>query len=94
MAIVRDYVGRIESIGPMYAAGTAADDTDIETWLDVSEANARLIATAPDLLAALQKVQQELANYRDGKPLECGSFEELKYLVVDAAIAKATGESC
>jgi hypothetical protein len=46
-----------------------------------SRADARLIAAAPDLLEALQKV---IAEHEDGYGLKC--FEQVK-----AAIAKATG---
>lgn len=51
-----------------------------------AEANARLIAAAPELLAALQHVQRRL-EARGGDFLE-GTQE-----VVRAAIAKATGEA-
>ena len=47
-----------------------------------TRANARLIAAAPDLLAALQAV---IAEHEDGYGLKC--VEQVK-----AAIAKATGE--
>jgi hypothetical protein len=48
-------------------------------WDAMQEANARLIAAAPDLLTALK-------NYVDGCSLEVNAAE-----VARAAIAKATG---
>jgi len=60
---------------------------------DETYANARLIAAAPDLLAALRDVQIALAQWRDSEPVNVrgiDNLEEVKYLIVDAAIAKAT----
>jgi hypothetical protein len=55
--------------------------------------NARLIAAAPDLMAALQQI----ANFEP--PFPCGNAEEFTQraydavrLIADAAIAKAQGE--
>lgn len=50
-------------------------------------ANAKLIASAPSMLEALQLIQTALADWRDGKEV---ILEELKYNVVDVAIQKAT----
>lgn len=69
-------------VAKVYAPSTSADE--------VTPANARLIAAAPDLLAALIDARRGLAAYV-GLPVEqCigGEFTE-----INAAIAKATGES-
>lgn len=57
------------------------------------EANARLIAAAPDLLAALREIS---ADYADRFDLESPSTNPGIKIVIEqarAAIAKATGES-
>lgn len=51
-----------------------------------TEANARLIAAAPDLLEALQRSLSWLSSYRGGGAMGC-------YDQARAAIAKALGES-
>jgi hypothetical protein len=57
------------------------------TWIDCgTEANARLIAAAPDLLEAL-KVLADYLDERSGDN-ECRPLENAR-----AAIAKATGEA-
>ena len=53
------------------------------------KSDARLIAAAPELLEALRTVQTEIAKWRDGEAHM--NFEDMKYCVVDAAIAKAEG---
>jgi hypothetical protein len=53
-------------------------------------ANARLIAAAPDLLEALERVEQDWVNPGDGMPFEDGEMSALD--IARAAIAKATGE--
>jgi len=55
------------------------------------EANARLIAAAPDLLEALQRINEACAQIPEG--LE-GYLEQLSDAISDArkAIAKATGD--
>ena len=57
-----------------------------------AEANARLIAAAPDMLAALLETQSLIAAWRDGGDVDA-ALEELKYRAIDTAIAKATGQA-
>ena len=73
--------GDIKSIGPITSAGEYAFDT----WLDVSDEDARLIAAAPDLLEALQRARPHI-----GVGYSAAQRYEITKLV-DAAIAKATG---
>ena len=65
---------------------------DDDEWIDCgTEANARLIAAAPDLLNALEAVLNEFAKDGHG-----GEFEDGEHPYVDAAraaIAKATGQT-
>jgi hypothetical protein len=56
------------------------------TLRDESEANARLIAAAPDLLAALRLAQEQMERF-DG---ESAGWHEAND-AISAAIAKATG---
>ena len=58
-----------------------------QSWLREAEANARLIAAAPELLEALQRCEVVLSVI----PLEVCDVEDL--LHARAAIAKATGET-
>lgn len=53
------------------------------------EANARLIAAAPELLEALQQAEKRLAKYHERDPLNAGLDNTLGW--VRAAIAKAQG---
>lgn len=55
----------------------------------VSEANARLIAAAPDLLAALEDVQRAYQEMFDVMPVAWQTYDD----IVCAAIAKARGEA-
>lgn len=63
----------------------------------VTEGQARLLNAAPQMLAALIEVQRAIANDRDGEQYTHHihgklALEEVKYLIVDAAIELATGE--
>ncbi|MCU4119345.1 hypothetical protein [Variovorax sp. N23] len=70
----------ITAIGPC-----VADEYAGSAWLDVSEADAQLIAAAPDLLAACQQFMYSVPHTEiHGEP---GSLLE----VMRTAIAKATG---
>jgi hypothetical protein len=57
---------------------------------DADEANARLIASAPDLLEALQMIYSETADYIRLNNL--GGIDNQCMQLSRAAIAKATGE--
>jgi len=62
------------------------------------EANARLIAAAPPMAEALEAAQAAIAAERDGDayvhpvhgPM---TLEEVKYVLIDPALAKAKGEA-
>ena len=80
--------------GPVSLAISTYEDDSVDAiaWINTmnpnktEQANARLIAAAPDMLAALQRIQKDL---RDG-PID-GEFPVRD--MVDAAVSKATGES-
>lgn len=87
--------------GPWYYAGLAGDHDfgiypestgrDIALVRDFNEANARLIAAAPDMLAALENARNVLAG------LACGDLTRIHRSSptleeVREAIRKATGE--
>ena len=67
-----------------------------ELSMETAEANAILMAASADLLEALIFVQKALAEWRDGSEEthhpehDWIHLEEVKYLVVDTAIDKAT----
>ena len=75
--IERGYGTIIKSIGPC-----VPDEYAGSAWLEVSEADARLIAAAPELLKALEAMLSEVEG--------CCCSTEKQAL---AAIAKATGET-
>ena len=67
---------------------------DVTHWFDLPvDANARLIAAAPDMLEALQSAQESIATFIGvhGYPFESGAGDVLRE--VNAAIAKATGDT-
>ena len=59
--IDHNYKG-IEQIGPLCAEGDALDDSGLVAWLDVSEADAALIARAPDMAATITRLEAEKAE--------------------------------
>jgi hypothetical protein len=76
----------VDPAHPSYIAPICSLDTDWHP--DIVAANARLIAAAPDLLAALQMVNRvwshdQTANLAPDSPVA----------IVRAAITKATGEN-
>lgn len=64
-------------------------------WLDVSMEDARLIAAAPELLEALERLvsdfESEIHNEYDGTSMLSARLAECDY--ARAAIAKARGEA-
>lgn len=66
------------------------DDVFICDAVGTSAANARLIAAAPDLLAALRQAYSVLM---DGKPDEADDYKAEAREAARAAIAKATGQT-
>ena len=61
------------------------------TWIDCcTEANARLIAAAPDLLEALQSAERAMSNKHFAA--EVLAHDSIVREMIRAAIAKATGE--
>lgn len=73
----RGTLGEIESGGGFYLAAIWADVEELEPY---AEANARLMAAAPDLLAALKMLSDSGVNLAE--PIESAML---------AAIAKAEG---
>lgn len=79
--IERGYSTIIKSIGPC-----VADEYAGSAWLEVSEANARLIAAAPELLDALKELLD-----REWQDDEGDYTLEMARRKARAAIAKAIG---
>jgi hypothetical protein len=71
-------VWHVDMPGRAYSIGVSRADNDDDMTVDEVQANARLIAAAPDLLAAAKLV------------LEAGDQEYVKFIVRDA-ISKAEG---
>ena len=64
----------------------------MQTPIHGQEANARLIAAAPDLLEALQKIKQRLDTCHLHVLSGHEVFDSFYMEVIDSNIAKATGE--
>ena len=79
----------------LVAEVSAAGFTSPETFIPIRDANARLVAAAPELLAALQNAEEfDLRGGRLG--VRQDDWVEQRDAIraqVRAAIAKATGES-
>lgn len=76
--------------GPLMVA-MLAHSVNHDEQREIAIANARLIASAPELLASLQKLVAECVNPNDGSEYEDGEWHTLDK--GRAAIAKATGEA-
>lgn len=80
----------------VYAPDSGADDVAVAADIvnpltgQPSEANARLIAAAPDLIASLQEARQKLAWFVESYPQDLAVPESEFFQAIDAAIAKAT----
>lgn len=79
-------VGRSISLGHAYAVARCPRYQSRERW----EADARLIAAAPDLLEALTEVMDALRIHAPGTPLNNHRFDALG-IKAHAAINKAEG---
>lgn len=78
-------------IAACYRSGTTAADEHSAQAEAEAQANARLIATAPDLLSVVKRGRQKLATYTSVYPGD----KELRELLEawDAAIARAKGDA-
>lgn len=75
--------------GRSYRRIAAVQDYGIGSLVEVDEANARLIAAAPDLLEALKDLSDWGRTYTS--PLDANSPHDLLIAAINA-ITKATGE--
>ena len=82
-----DYEGNLIYANRVVAA-TITEEASEATPED--EANARLLATAPELLAALRALVISIENV-DFSPLD-GVYDQIPWAQAEAAIAKATEE--
>lgn len=84
VCIVGDFV-----VGPDHGSpGMASYDNH-----GTDEADARLIAAAPELLAALEEARDGLRWYQDRNPGQTDSSDDEAMARIAAAIARATGEA-
>ncbi len=88
------FMGLTPSVGAMGKQGGFDICPEVVSGIygsvEESQANARLIAAAPDLLEACQLILANMEDTEDtGTDRECGEYEDIKKL--RAAIAKATG---
>jgi hypothetical protein len=60
---------------------------------EMAEANARLIASAPDLLEALKAARETILYLKNARWSECEGSDDEWIGYIDAAIARATGEA-
>ena len=78
-----------DKVGRLHVTGRINEVSEIVVCDTDNEANAKLIAAAPDMLEALLKVQTAIANWRDDVDSEM-NLEEIKYLIIDPIIERAT----
>lgn len=94
--ITEKWVTQEEAEGNLGIYPESSNDCIAVVWGCESnaDAHARLIAAAPDLLAACKMAQIAIANWRDNKPIvfdgKTYNLEEVKYCFIDEAIAAAT----
>jgi hypothetical protein len=77
--------GKIHAPGALWIATVVERDDIIDA--DETEANAALLAAAPELLAALVRAERCIRGYTDSSKREC-DLDGIR-----AAIAKATGST-
>jgi hypothetical protein len=87
-SVVRIYNGFIDKIGPL-----SAEDYKGVSYLDVTSADAALIAAAPDLLEALKLLHDAAGSIKADQHM-LATYPKLLVAVrvADIAISKATGE--
>lgn len=74
--------------GPSGLSVAVTEEYAGDAWIDVSEANASLIAAAPELLAELEM----LSNVVEGCGMATMPEVECRLVFARATIAKATGK--
>ncbi|WP_210453505.1 hypothetical protein [Pantoea ananatis] len=72
--------------------GKVCDVSGFDVGSDKAKANARLIAAAPELLEALQKLISDYDRYKSATLIEKTELETLPLKAARAAIAKALGQ--
>lgn len=73
-------------------AAIDGDYNDPDTW-PLMEANARLIAAAPDLLAALRRAKETIRVWHGPNAWDIYDRVSPEMVAINAAIAKAEGRS-